>query len=190
MSSSQHRSAQRPRFTQHSYAQTTHKRTYHDSDATVGSSQIDANHITGIGTLPPPSTKDGMGGCRRRGAGVGRKRTGRTSAGEAAQAAGGKSEGHSTSCKDVRKRSPSFSIDLTSNWLDMPCGAQVIMNVTSGRGRTAQIVEEKAKFAAGTDRTDDGRTVCLVLRGEVRGVPIEFAMPCHVAIIPSVSGPP
>lgn len=123
MSSSQHRSAQIPRFTQHSYAQTTHKRTYHDSDATVGSSQIDANHIAGIGTLPPPSTKDGLGGCRRRGAGVGRKRTGRTSAGEAAQAAGGKSEGHSTSCKDVRKRSPSFSIDLTSNWLDMPCGA-------------------------------------------------------------------
>ena len=97
-----------------------HKRTYHDGDATVGSSQIDANHITGIGTLPPPSTKDGLGGCRRRGAGVGRKRTGRTSAGEAAQAAGGKSEGHSTSYKDVRKRSPSFSTDLTSNWLDMP----------------------------------------------------------------------
>ena len=71
------------------------RRTHHDGNATVGSTKIDTDDIAGIGTLPPPCAEDGLGGGRRGGTGVGRERTGgRSRGGKAAQAAGGKSEGH------------------------------------------------------------------------------------------------
>ena len=84
---------------QHNLCPNFPKATYHDGNATVGSTKIDADDIAGIGTLPPPCAEDGLGGGGRDGTGVGRERTGgRSHGGKAAQAAGGKSEGHGSNC--------------------------------------------------------------------------------------------